>query len=145
MTISPALVSYAIGFASGLRSSMGIATFALARYAGTDREQLATGVAAVAVVGESVVDKLPATPSRLDFPAIGGRIVAGGAGAYALARRNGTDTVQAAALGAAGSLAGSKVGAQYRAWVSTRVPSLAGAIAEDAAAQALTVWAYRAQ
>ncbi|GGF92606.1 hypothetical protein GCM10007304_03060 [Rhodococcoides trifolii] len=145
MTISPAVVSYAIGFASGLRSSMGIATYAVARYAGTDREQVAGGVAAVAVLGEAVVDKLPSTPSRMEFPGLGGRIAAGGAGAYALARRDGTDRVQAAVLGAAGSLAGSWGGSRYRAWASTKAPALAGALAEDVVAQSLTAWAYQAR
>jgi uncharacterized membrane protein len=133
--VAPAAI---IGFASGLRSATGIATFLHTQFADTPKADLAHGVAGLAILGESVMDKLPSTPSRLKMPALLGRIAAGGLGAYGLTRR--ADPAAAAiavGIGSAAALAGSYAGAAYRSAAATKVPAVAGALAEDAVAHGL--------
>ncbi len=127
-----------IGFASGLRSAVGIASFVHTRFAGTPNATLADGAAAFAIVGESVADKLPFTPSRLQMPGLLARVAAGGLGAYSLTRRDDPETVAAAiVIGSVAALVGSYAGAAYRDAASTKVPPIAAALAEDVAANAL--------
>ncbi len=127
-----------IGFASGLRSAVGIASFVHARFAGTPNATRADGVAAFAIVGESVADKLPFTPSRLQLPGLLARVAAGGLGAHSLTRRDDPETVViAVVVGSVASLAGSYAGAAYRSAASKKVPPIAAALAEDVTANAL--------
>lgn len=138
MSITTLSVSAAIGFASGLRSTMGIAAFAHAKFDGTPNAALAHQFSGLAIVAESIGDKLPKTPSRLQMPGLLARVAAGGLGAYGLAR---TKEPAAAALaigtGSAAALVGSYAGAAYRGAAATKVPPLAAAVAEDLAANAL--------
>ena len=87
----------ALGAASGSRSTAGVTAVALASRRG-DPGRVASGlgstagtaVSGVLALGELVSDKLPATPSRLAPPALGGRVLLGGTAAAAEARRDGT-------------------------------------------------------
>lgn len=134
LTVRSALLSAAIGKASGFRSSIGISVGLLSWFRGSPYERLAVGGSAVVTAGELVADKLPSTPSRLDPGPLGGRILAGAGGAYAVARALGNDPVPAAVIGGLSAVAGSYAGHAYRGWASTTVPPLAAAVAEDAVA-----------
>lgn len=142
-----------LGFATGCRSSYGLAALTLT----TPSPQTETPVvehalgttpakvlAALAAVGETVGDKLPQTPSRLEGPGLPLR-VAGGAGAGALvARRDGVNPVLPAALGAGGAVATSYAGAWFRAAAATWFGHDAwGAVIEDGVAAAFAVLGVR--
>ncbi|MET4047309.1 hypothetical protein BJD99_08655 [Rhodococcus sp. 1163] len=137
LTVRSAMLSAAIGKASGFRSSVGISAGLLALFGGTEYRRLAVGASVFAIAGEIVMDKLPSTPSRLSPPALGGRIVAGGGAAFAIARRRDEDTIPAAIIGGLSAIAGSYAGHAYRGWASTRIPPLAAAVVEDLVALAV--------
>ena len=130
--------SLLVGLAAGSRSSFGLAA-PLLTSPSTRRRVL--GVAAV--VGEMVVDKLPATPSRLVAGQLGGRVVAGAVGGATVAARNGHAALGpvGATLGVAGSLAGSVLGAAWREVAAQHGFAWPAAVAEDAAALALAAYA----
>lgn len=143
-----ALRALVLGAVSGGRSASGLAALALSTPRGSDRlHALAslpgTGVATLAAVGELVADKLPQTPSRLDPPALGARLVAGATVAGALARREGAGVVLPALLGTAGALVGTYAGAQWRKAYASQGPDWQAALAEDAAVLLLGAWAVR--
>ena len=135
----------ALGAASGSRSTAGVAAVALTSRRG-DRGALASGlgstpgtvVSALAAAGELVGDKLPATPSRLAPPSLGGRLALGGTSAAAIARRDGHDPVLPALVGAASAAGMSLLGNRLRAAAARRFGSdRPGAFAEDGLAAAL--------
>lgn len=134
LTLRSAVLSAAIGKASGFRSSVGISVGLLTWFEGTEREGLAAAGSAVVTAGELVMDKLPTTPSRLDPGPLGGRIAAGAGAAYVVARRLGEDPVPAAVIGGLTAVVGSYAGHAYRSWASKRVPPIAAALVEDAVA-----------
>lgn len=134
LSLRSAVLSAAIGKASGLRSSVGISVGLLTWFGGTDRERVALGASAVLTAGELVMDKLPTTPSRLSPPALGGRMAAGAGAAYVVARRLGQEPIAAAVIGGLSALAGSYAGHAYRSWASKQVPPVAAALVEDAVA-----------
>ncbi|OZC54521.1 hypothetical protein CH289_09655 [Rhodococcus sp. RS1C4] len=134
LTIRSAVLSAAVGKASGFRSSVGISVGLLTWFRGSKYERWAIGGSAVATAGELVGDKLPSTPSRLDPAPLGGRIVAGAGAAYAIARRSGDHPIPAAVVGGVSAVAGSYAGHAYRAWASKRVPPVAAALVEDVVA-----------
>lgn len=137
LTVRSAMLSAAIGKASGFRSSVGISAGLLTLFDGTKYRRLAVGASVFAIAGEIVMDKLPSTPSRLSPAALGGRIVAGGGAAFAIARRRDEDTIPAAIIGGLSTVAGSYAGHAYRGWASTRIPPLAAAVVEDLVALAI--------
>ncbi len=137
LTLRSAVTSAAIGKASGFRSSVGISVFVLTRFAGTKYERAAVAGSVLATAGELVADKHPLIPSRLDPGPLGGRVIAGAAAAYGIARRGGNDPVWSAVIGGLSAVAGSYAGNIYRGWASTKVPPLAAAAVEDVAALAI--------
>ncbi len=90
----------------------------------------------LAAAGEVVVDKLPATPSRLAPGPLAGRLISGSICGVVLARRGGKSPLLGAFLGAAGALFGAFGGYHARHALTTRVglPDLPVALAEDALA-----------
>lgn len=97
---------------------------------------LGRGILVASAVGELIGDKLPATPSRIGFPAILGRIASGAVAGAALGttgRRN--LVVEGAILGGVGAIVGSFVGWAARKAVGgvTHLPDPVVALAEDAA------------
>lgn len=134
LTLRSAVLSAAIGKATGFRSSVGISLGLLTWFDGTERERLAVAGSAVVTAGELVMDKLPTTPSRLDPGPLGGRVVAGAGAAYVVARRLGEDAIPAAVIGGLTAIVGSYAGHAYRGWASKRVPPIAAALVEDAVA-----------
>lgn len=130
--------SLLVGLAAGGRSSFGLAAPLL-----TSNATRARVLGVTAVLGEMVVDKLPATPSRLDAGLLGGRVVAGAVGGATVAARNGHAglSVVAAALGVAGSVAGSVLGAAWREIAADKGFAWPAALAEDAASLAVAAYA----
>jgi uncharacterized membrane protein len=89
-------------------------------------------VAAVLAAGELIADKLPSTPSRTIPPSLMVRTISGAVCGYAVCGKSGSksDKWLAAALGAAGALAASYAGLEYRKRV--KLPKFIAALAEDA-------------
>jgi len=119
--------SAVLGLAAGGRSSVSLAVPAFVatrgRHGGGARTLRV--LAALAVVGETVADKLPATPSRLGSPQLAGRLLAGAAGAGALAAVDGRRVpavLVAVVVGGAGAFAGAVAGASWRQWAADDGP-----------------------
>ncbi|MEZ0166453.1 hypothetical protein AB2L27_16955 [Kineococcus sp. LSe6-4] len=127
-----------LGVAAGGRSSLGLAGPAL-----TGGSAVAK-VGALAAVGVEVVqDKKPQTPSRLSAAGLPARLASGAGGALALARRDHRRAALPVVAGAAGALAGSVLGAAWRAGASEVVPDWQAAVVEDVASLTLAVLASR--
>jgi uncharacterized membrane protein len=131
-----------VGAASGLRSQMGLAV--LARRVDPKnlpsflRSERARRFLLVAASGELVADKLPFTPSRLDPPGLGARLLLGGvAGALVAADADRGTRILVAAVSAATAAAAAKVGHDLRAKLDERLPDLVVAPIEDAVAVGL--------
>lgn len=129
-----------LGFATGGRSSLGLATLALtAPSSGSwlTGSQAKTG-AVLAVAGELTADKLPQTPSRLQPLVLLPRLGFGAAAGAILAHRAGQSrsaTIRAGLAGAAGAGAGSVLGVRWRALAADRFGAdWPGAVAEDVVA-----------
>jgi len=127
------LRSAALGVAAGARSSLGLSAPALT---GSVGGAVSSG-AALMVGGELVADKLPATPSRLQPPALALRVLSGAGGAVTLAHREHAEPTWPTLLGAAGAAAGSWSGAAWRGWAKEQMPDWQAALLEDAVALAL--------
>jgi uncharacterized membrane protein len=98
-------------------------------------------VAAIAAVaglgGELVGDKSPAAPSRLDPPALGGRVVAAAAGAVVLARQERSGVALPLVAAVLGAVTEVNIGVRWRSYTQKRGWALAGALVEDAVVVAL--------
>jgi uncharacterized membrane protein len=136
----------ALGAATGLRSSVGLAALVARR----DRRSVAVlsrpaarPIAAVGFGIELVLDKLPTTPSRLEPPGLAGRTVFAALAAVALARSESASPVPAAVLASAVALVAAKVGHDVRAALASRLPDAAVAVAEDTVAIGVAMWATR--
>jgi uncharacterized membrane protein len=99
----------------------------------------------VAAVGETIVDKLPFTPSRLKPGPFLGRLGFGALSAAALAQTQQTPVVPAAIRGVGGAAIGSVGGYLFRTVIgkATGLPNLVVALAEDAIAIGLARSAIR--
>jgi hypothetical protein len=125
------------GAATGLRTSAAMAALIAARDPGLPPLLTRPGALRATAVGtatEFTLDKMPFTPSRLDPPSLGGRVVmAGLAGAViATGARQGVLPGVLAACGAA--LVSAKIGHDVRVALAKRLPPFAVATAEDAVA-----------
>jgi uncharacterized membrane protein len=87
-----------------------------------------------AAVSELVIDKLPATPSRLVPAGIASRIALGGLVAGLFARTRRAPWRPAAAIGASSAVVAAKLGHDVRARLAQRAPDPAVAVVEDALA-----------
>jgi uncharacterized membrane protein len=141
----------ALGVATGGRSASGLAALAFTtRRSGGDGwvgrlgGRWGRGLTAAAALGEILADKSPLVPSRLSPPALVGRLAAGWVAGTALARREGVGRVGPALVTAAGVVAGSVVGARWRAYAADRGWNPVGAaLAEDVAVITLAGLASR--
>lgn len=129
--------SLLLGLAAGGRSSLGYLPVAVSS------GPTATTVAAAAVAGEVVADKLPVTPSRLDAAPLMGRVAAGAVGGLAMARRERSSVILPAVVGAGGAVIGSVLGAAWREVAARHGWSWQAAVAEDAASLAAAWIAVR--
>jgi uncharacterized membrane protein len=140
--------SFALGIASGMRSSLGFAAPGLRAGRQTGFTP-AIAVRGLGICGELVVDKLPQTPSRLTPPGLAARFASGAAGALQLASRTSASPktrVAAVIVGVAGAAGGAYGGAAWRraaAGSQQGRPDWQGAIAEDAVAVSLAFAASR--
>lgn len=139
------LRSAMLGAAVGGRSSLALAGPVLSAPAGPRpwRRRTARVVAVAALGGELVADKLPSTPSRLEPPVLASRLVAGAAGAAALARREGAPSMLPALVGVATAGGACFAGVAWREWAGQHVPDWQAALVEDAVALTLATRACR--
>jgi len=135
--LTGAMSSVILGAASGLRSQLGVA----AVVARSDpslpsmfREPWIRRLLLAAAAGELVVDKLPATPSRLAPPGIVPRLVLGALAASLSAQTRQASWPPAAALGASSAAIAARLGHDVRARLARHAPDPAVALAEDALA-----------
>lgn len=145
------LRAFLLGVATGGRSSAGPAALvwsASPAVAARDPLWLSSRPAhiatAVMAAGEAVADKLPATPSRLQPPALAARVAFGAVVGALLGRRYGASSVVTGVVGGLGAAAGSYAGARWRGAASARFgPDLPGALIEDAVTAGLAFAAVR--
>jgi uncharacterized membrane protein len=140
--LNTSISSVLLGAASGARAQLGVATVvalegpSLPR---TFREPWTRRLLVAAAAGELVIDKLPATPSRLEPPGIAGRLVLGALAAGLFAQTRRARWLPAAAIGAASAAVAAKVGHDVRARLALRAPDPAVAVVEDALALGLAL------
>jgi uncharacterized membrane protein len=130
----------ALGAASGLRSQLGVATLVARSNPSLPRmfrEPWVSRLLLAAAAGELVVDKLPATPSRLAPQGIVVRLAMGALAAGLSAHTRQPSWLPAAALGASSAAIAAKVGHDARARLARYAPDPAVAVVEDALALAL--------
>ena len=108
--------SLLLGCAAGARSSLGPAGPVLTGH----HRPAVRGIAALAVVGELVADKLPVAPSRLAHGGALVRAASGAIGAAMLAGRSQAHPALPAVAGAVGGLIGTYGGAAWRAGAPVR-------------------------
>ncbi|GAC1374739.1 MAG: membrane protein [Ktedonobacteraceae bacterium] len=122
-----------LGFATGLRS---MTPNALLAWTSEQPSPLLRGITAFLAVGESIGDKLPLTPSRLNSGPFFGRLAFGALAGALVSQRFNQDQWQGAIRGALGAAAGSFIGYSYRSLLSQGlgVPDFVGAIVEDGVA-----------
>lgn len=143
-----------LGVVTGLRSQLGLAVLAWSEPAGKQDPLVLRGLRstpgraalALGAAGELVVDKLPATPSRLQPQVLGFRLAAGAAvGALAAGTPDRRGLAVASAVGVAGAAVGSYAGAAYRKALPARThtPDLPWALGEDVVAAGLAATAVK--
>lgn len=142
-----------LGFATGSRSSYGLAALTLTApppVTETPLVEHALGtrpakiLAALAAAGETTGDKLPQTPSRLDPPGLAARLVAGAGAGALVARREHAAPAVPAVVGLGGALATSYAGAWFRAAAARWFGHDAwGAVIEDGVAATFAVLGVR--
>jgi uncharacterized membrane protein len=135
-----------LGVATGSRSSFGPAALVLSSRSGWASDRRAKAAFAVAAAAEVVIDKLPATPSRLQPRGLIARAVSGAAsGALLTHSDDQADRMTpliAAGVGSLAALAGAVLGASGRRLLARRTGhDLTGAMVEDLVASALAVMA----
>jgi uncharacterized membrane protein len=140
--VSPLLTSVTLGAATGLRSQLGLAAVVArsdpslpSMFRNPGIRRLLLTVAA----GELVIDKLPATPSRLAPQGIVPRLALGALVASLSAQTRQASWLPAAAVGATSAAIAAKLGHDARARLAQHAPDLAVAVAEDALALAAAV------
>jgi uncharacterized membrane protein len=134
--------SAALGAAAGSRSSLAVAgPTAWGRGTSPLTGRLATALALAGAGTELVVDKLPATPSRLGAEGLVPRFVTAGTGAVVLARRDGARPAAPVVSALAGAAGGAWGGAAWRRWAHGHLPDWQAALLEDAVALALSLLA----
>lgn len=129
---------FAIGIATGARSTLGLVNPALA----TGSTAALLGVGGLAVT-EVVMDKLPSTADRIALAPFVARGVLGAAGAVALSRDDELGTFLPALAGAAGAVVGTAGGWAVRTLAARRGLGLPAAVLEDGLALGLAGWASR--
>ena len=114
-----------IGFVSGLRTFTPVAAVLLMR------SGILGIIAAVAAVGEYVVDVLPTTPSRTQAMGLSARIVSGAFVGWIIATMHDGSGIFGAIAGIAGALIGACAGRAARLAAIARIGRYLAAIVED--------------
>jgi uncharacterized membrane protein len=131
-----------LGAASGARAQLGVATVVARSDPSLPRmfrQPWTRRLLVAAAAGELVVDKLPATPSRLAPPGIAARLVMGALAAGLFAQTRQASWLPAAAIGASSAAVSAKLGHDVRARLADHAPHPAVAVVEDALALGLAV------
>jgi uncharacterized membrane protein len=129
------LRSFALGFASGLRTMTGpTAVFRTAKW------RVALPIMAL---GEYVVDLLPQTPNRTDAGPLAARAIAGGLCGAAVAGDAGGNVLLCASAGSAGAVGAAYAGLSLRRWSAERIPPAAAGLLEDGVAIGIAYLASR--
>jgi len=134
------------GAATGLRSTAALAALINAGGRGLPAplaKPVARRAAAVGVVTELVLDKMPFTTSRLDPPGLAGRLVFAAAAGAVIARAAAKPALPAVAAACLASLVAAKAGHDARVAAAERFPALAVALVEDAVALGIAAAASR--
>ena len=114
-----------IGFVSGLRTFTPVAAVLLMR------SGILGIIAAVAAVGEYVVDVLPNTPSRTQAMGLSARIVSGAFVGWIIATMHDGSGIFSAIAGIAGAVIGAYAGHAARLAAIARIGRYPAAIVED--------------
>ena len=114
-----------IGFVSGLRTFTPVAAVLLMR------SGILGIIAAVAAVGEYVVDGLPNTPSRTQAMGLSARIVSGAFVGWIIATMHDGSGIFSAIAGIAGAVIGAYAGHAARLAAIARIGRYPAAIVED--------------
>jgi len=136
LSSSPLVRAVALGFTGGMRTFTPLAVLSLRGSAFPGRRGR---LLLVAALGELIGDKVPAAPSRLSAPALGGRMASGALAGHAVAARAGVLPGAAAAL--AGAFAGQR--ARQALAARTKWPDVCCGLVEDAAAVTVAAVAAR--
>ena len=126
--------SVLLGAASGLRSQLGVATVVARSDPSLPpmfRQPWTRRLLVAAAAGELVVDKLPATPSRLEPPGFVGRLALGALAAGLFAHTRHAPWLPAAVIGASSAAVAAKLGHDVRARLAHHAPDPAVAVVED--------------
>ena len=135
--LNGSMSSVILGAASGLRSQVGVATVVARSDPSLPpmfREPWIKRLLLAAAAGELVVDKLPATPSRLAPQGIVVRLALGALAASLSAQSRRALWLPAAALGASSAAIAARLGHDVRARLARHAPDAAVALVEDALA-----------
>jgi uncharacterized membrane protein len=136
-----------LGAATGLRSSSGIAAVIIASDAAALPSALrgrpARTLASFGALGELVLDKLPATTSRLNPGPLAARFALGGLSAGLFARGRRRPVTAAAIIGGLAALVSAKLGHDTRVALAKRLTDPVAAVMEDTVTVALAVGAVR--
>lgn len=135
-----------LGAASGLRAQLGVATLVARSDPSLPpifRQPWTRRLLVAAAAGELVVDKLPATPSRLALPGIAARLALGALAASLFAQTRQAPWLPAAAIGASSAAVAAKFGHDVRARIAHHAPDSAVAAVEDALALELAAAGLR--
>jgi uncharacterized membrane protein len=125
------------GAATGLRASAGLGILVEAGEPGLPaalRGNAARAAAALAIVTELVIDKLPQTPSRLEPAGLAGRVAAAALAGAVIARGAQRPVALPVAVAAGAALLSARIGHDVRASLSRSRPPLVVAAAEDVVA-----------
>ncbi len=118
----------ALGTLTGLRSTAGVATLAIAH-------RRARPMFALALAGEMVVDKMPWVGDRVAPLPLAGRALLGAAAGAVVAREQGGGVLLGGTIGAVTAIVASHLA--FRARKALPVSNLAGGLLEDALVVAL--------
>ena len=143
------LRSAALGAATGLRSTAGVAAVVLVAdrpLPDAVRRRLSKPGVALSLGGELVADKLPFTPSRLEPRGLIPRVVFSGLAAALVSDREGAEVAVDAVVAGACALASARIGHDLRVQASKRWGNIPAGLVEDAVALTLAftaAWSAR--
>jgi uncharacterized membrane protein len=123
--VTALFLALGIGFVSGLRTFTPVAAVLLMR------SGILGIIAAVAAVGEYVVDVLPNTPSRTQAMGLSARIVSGAFVGWIIATMHDGSGIFGAIAGIAGAVIGAYAGHAARLAAIARIGRYPAAIVED--------------
>lgn len=136
-----------LGFASGLRSQVGLATICSGTptrsLPGILRSRFARRSAVVLALAELAADKLPSVPDRTEPAGLLARLTLGGTSGGLAARGMGFGPSTAVVLGSLASLTGAFAGLAGRRMLGSRMPAVRAGVVEDGVALVISAVGLR--